>query len=59
MEEKERILKCLLPDKEIPVAARVLKTMEDADKLTKEDRVLISELFESLGGSTFRVGLSV
>ena len=44
-EEKERTLECLLLDKEIPVAARVLETMEDADKLTKEDRVLISELF--------------
>ena len=47
-EEKERTLECLLPDQEIPLAARVLEMMEDANELTKEDRALISELFESL-----------
>ena len=48
MEEKERILECLLPDKEVPLAARILEAMEDPDDLTKEDRILITELFESL-----------
>ena len=47
-EEKERTLECLLPGHEIPLAARVLKMMEDADELTKADRAQISELFESL-----------
>ena len=48
MEEKEKTLECLLPNQEIPPAARVLETMEDVDELTKEDRALIRELFESL-----------
>ena len=47
-EEKEKTLECLLPDQEIPPAARVLEMTEDADELTMEDRALIRELFESL-----------
>ena len=42
------MLECLLPDKDIPSAARVLKAMEEPDDMTKEDRILITELFESL-----------
>ena len=48
MEEKERMLKCLLLAKEVPLTAQVLMAMEDRDNLTKEDRALINELFESL-----------
>ena len=44
-EEKERTLECLIPDQEIPTAAQVLEKLDDADKLTKEDRGLIRELF--------------
>ena len=47
-EEKERTLECLISDQEIPLAVQVLETVEDADELTKEDRGLIKELFESL-----------
>ena len=42
------MLECLLPDKDIPSAAWVLEAMEDPDDMTKEDRILITELFESL-----------
>ena len=47
-EEKERTLECLIPDQEIPLVAQVLEKLDDADELTKEDRGLIRELFESL-----------
>ena len=47
-EEKKRTLECLIRDQEIPPAVQVLEKLDDADELTKEDRGLIRELFESL-----------
>ena len=47
-EQKEQMLECLLPDEDVPSAAQVLETMEDPEDMTKEDRILITELFESL-----------
>ena len=47
-EQKEQMLECLLPDEDVPLAAQVLETMEDPEDMTKEDRILITELFESL-----------
>ena len=38
----------MLLDKDVPSAARVLEAMEDPEEMTKEDRILITELFESL-----------
>ena len=46
-------------DQEIPPAARVLETMEDADELTKEDRALIRELFKSLEIAHSRASISM
>ena len=42
------MLECLLPDEDIPLAARVLETMEDPEDMTKEDWILITELFDLL-----------
>ena len=47
-EERDRTLECLIPDQEVPQAAKVLEKIEEADKLTREDRDLIRELFDSL-----------
>ena len=47
-EENERTVESLIPDQDIPMVAQVLEKLDDADELTKEDRGLIRELFESL-----------
>ena len=49
-EEKEQMLECLLPDKDVPIgSSEVLEAMEDPEDMTKEDqRILITELFELL-----------
>ena len=47
-EERDRTLGCLIPDQEVPQAAKVLEKIEEADELTWEDRDLIRELFNSL-----------
>ena len=47
-DQKERMLESLFPDEDIPSADQVLETLEDPEDMTKEDRTLIAELFESL-----------
>ena len=47
-EQKEQMLECLLLDKDVPSAARVLETKEGPEDMKKEDMILITELFESL-----------
>ena len=42
------MLECLVPDKDVPSAPRVLEAMEHPEDMTKEDRILITKLFESL-----------
>ena len=47
-DEIEKQLEYIIPGEETPTAGEVLKKLEDADKLTKEDTVLICEVFDSL-----------
>ena len=46
-EEKERLLEMIL-EEETPMAAQVIQGMEESETLTKEDRPLVGELFDSL-----------
>ena len=47
-EDSNRKLECLIPDKEVLSDSRILKAIEDLEDLTAEDRILITELFDSL-----------
>ena len=47
-EESEKTLECLIPDQEVPQAAKVLEKIHEDNELTQEERDLIRELFDSL-----------